>query len=146
MQHSVDSLNIRKAEVADFSFIYDLYRQTLSIYSHLPQERQYKEVKADFERLPFEILVDQGKAVGAIAISDQGNILTIHFLAILPTHQRRGLGTYLLRPILAQATQRNIRVGLSVIRDNPAREFYEQLGFDAVGSDKYSFFMERQLY
>lgn len=146
MQHSVDSLNIRKAEVADFSFIYDLYRQTLSIYSHLPQERQYKEVKADLERLPFEILVDQGKAVGAIAISDQGDILTIHFLAILPTHQRRGLGTYLLRPILAQATQRNIRVGLSVIRDNPAREFYEQLGFEAAGSDKYSFFMEWQPY
>jgi uncharacterized iron-regulated membrane protein len=62
-------------------------------------------MKADFERLPFKVLADQGESIGAIAVLDQSHVLIICFLAILPTHQHRGLGTHLLQPILTQATQ-----------------------------------------
>lgn len=94
--------------------------------------------------LPFEIVYSQGEDIGAIAVVDEGTALYVKFLMIVPAYQRKGFGKLILRQVLKQARKREIPVKLSVIRINPAKAFYEHLGFEVTGSDEYSFFMERQ--
>lgn len=53
-------------------------------------------------------------------------------VALLPEHRGRGLGTMLLKHLLAQARGRYPRVSLSVSPNNPALRLYQRLGFKTV--------------
>jgi GNAT superfamily N-acetyltransferase len=142
----VSFLETRKTIASDFDFIYSLYRQTL--YEYVEQTWGHKEdfqrnrMREDFDTLPFEIVCSQGKDIGVISVVDEETALKIKFLMIEPIYQRQGFGGLILRQILEQAAKREIPVNLSVFRINPAKAFYERLGFKVVGSDEYSFFMQ----
>lgn len=144
----MSSLETRKTIASDFDFIYSLHRQTL--YAYVEQTWGWKEefqrngMREDFDTLTFEIVCKQGEDIGALSVVDEENALMINYLAIVPTYQRQGFGAQLLRQVLEQAAKRAIPVRLSVIRINPAKAFYEHLGFKVVGSDEHSFFMEWQ--
>jgi ribosomal protein S18 acetylase RimI-like enzyme len=53
-------------------------------------------------------------------------------VAVLPQWRGRGVGSALLRRLLASARERHTRVSLSVNAANPARRLYERLGFRNV--------------
>jgi GNAT superfamily N-acetyltransferase len=142
----MNSLTTRQAITSDFDFVFDLYRQTLSIYVEQTwghsEEFQRNGMREDFETLPFEIVRDRGKDIGAISVFEEENKLFIEFILIAPSHQRQGFGTQLVNNILSQASQKQIPVKLNVIRINHAKAFYEKLGFTVVDSDRYLFSME----
>lgn len=50
-------------------------------------------------------------------------------MAIDPTRQGRGLGTEIVRNLLAEAAAARVPVELQVLKVNPARRLYERLGF-----------------
>ena len=54
-------------------------------------------------------------------------------MALVPGHRGRGIGTALLRRLLAEAARESRAVSLSVSASNPALRLYERFGFDAVG-------------
>ena len=54
-------------------------------------------------------------------------------MALLPGHRGRGIGTALLRRLLAEAARESDAVSLSVSVSNPAARLYERLGFAVVG-------------
>ena len=56
-------------------------------------------------------------------------------MAVVPERRGRGIGTELLRRLLAEATTSYSSVSLSVAEYNGARRLYERFGFRAVGSD-----------
>ena len=53
-------------------------------------------------------------------------------VAVLPEHRGKGVGTALLRRLLAEAAERFKAVSLSVSPNNPAVRLYERLGFRTV--------------
>ena len=55
-------------------------------------------------------------------------------MALLPGHRGRGIGTALLRRLLAEAARGSEAVSLSVSESNAARRLYERHGFAVVGS------------
>jgi GNAT superfamily N-acetyltransferase len=55
-------------------------------------------------------------------------------IAVLPEFRARGVGTELLRRLLAEADSQNMSVSLSVSEYNPARRLYERTGFVPVGT------------
>jgi GNAT superfamily N-acetyltransferase len=55
-------------------------------------------------------------------------------VAVLPQWRDRGVGSALLRRLLAAAGERHTRVSLSVNAANPARRLYERLGFRELGT------------
>jgi ribosomal protein S18 acetylase RimI-like enzyme len=146
---SMDTLETQKAIASDFDFVYSLYRQTLYEYVEQtwghPEKFQRNRMQDDFDTLPFEIFCRQGEQIGVISMVDEKTALRVKFLMILPTYQRQGFGKRMLRPVLEQAAERKIPVRLSVIRINPVKAFYENLGFKVIGHDEYCFFMEWQM-
>lgn len=55
-------------------------------------------------------------------------------MALLPAHRGHGIGTALLRRLLAEAARTSEAVSLSVSESNPARRLYERVGFVVVGT------------
>lgn len=54
-------------------------------------------------------------------------------MALLPSHRGRGIGTALLRRLLAAAARESEAVSLSVSASNAALRLYERVGFTVVG-------------
>jgi GNAT superfamily N-acetyltransferase len=141
-------LEIRETSIADFSFIYNLHRQTM--YSYVEEtwgweeEVQLQGMREDFDNSLFEIICLNRQDIGVISVIDRGNELFLNYMAILPIYQKQGLGTQILRKVLTQAAERGIPVKLNVMRVNPAKALYDRLGFKVVGSDRDRYFMEWQ--
>ena len=76
-----------------------------------------------------DVLVGYG---GLACYADEAFVQT---LAVAPDAQRHGVGTMLLRALLAEAQRRGLhRVGLEVRADNDAAQrLYVRHGFDVVG-------------
>jgi GNAT superfamily N-acetyltransferase len=54
-------------------------------------------------------------------------------IALLPAFRRWGLGTLILRSVLADADADGANVALCVLADSPAQRLYERLGFRRCG-------------
>lgn len=142
----MSSLQTRQAIASDFNFVYELHRQELFSYVEQTwgwfEEVQLNGMQSDFDNLPFEIISDRGKDIGVISVVDLENTLLLNYLAILRAYQRLGFGTQLLGKVLEQALDRGIPVKLKVMRVNPAKAFYERLGFVIANSDEALLYME----
>ncbi|MBW4582416.1 MAG: GNAT family N-acetyltransferase [Tildeniella nuda ZEHNDER 1965/U140] len=139
------TIETRIATETDFDFLVDVHRQTfrgyVDHYWSWDEARQKEELREDFHAFPYEMICDQGEAAGIMCVIDQGEALFFHYIAILPTHQRQGLGTQLIRKVLAKAAERGLPVKLNVLKINPAKALYERLGFRVAGEDEYRYFM-----
>lgn len=82
---------------------------------------------------------DSGKAVGVLEVSDRGDHLYLSRIAVLPEAQGNGLGTSVLRDLIARGRAVRLHVFTNNIR---ARRLYERLGFvvdhDAEREGRYS--------
>ena len=69
---------------------------------------------------------DDGKAVGVLDVSDEGDHLYLGRIEILPEAQGRGLGTAVVGDLLRRGRLVRLHVFTHNVR---ARRFYERLGF-----------------
>ena len=64
------------------------------------------------------------------------NVTRIHKIYVLPTTQGKGLGKLLIQKMQSFAEENHSEVlSLNVNRFNPARSFYEKIGFHIVGEE-----------
>jgi ribosomal protein S18 acetylase RimI-like enzyme len=140
-------LTLRKASMADYEFLYRLHKDALKPYIEKTwgweEEWQIKHFREHFDPAIRKIIQVQGEDIGCISVQDQGDSLFIAYIAILPTYQRRGIGTYLIRNIIQEAEKRKIPIRIQTLKVNPARELYERLGFRITGSTETHYLMER---
>ena len=74
-----------------------------------------------------------GRAVGRLWVDREANSLHVLDITLLPQARGQGLGSVLLRELMAEAQQRCTQLTVSVEIHNPARRLYERLGFEAQG-------------
>jgi len=80
-----------------------------------------------------QILTVDGREVGVLRLERGSNEWFLGVIEILPQWQGRGIGTCVIRSVLAEAAGRRKPVALQVLKVNPARRLYERLGFRKVG-------------
>lgn len=80
------------------------------------------------------VLVDD-EPCGRFYVFHGGTEIRIMDIALLPEHHGGGIGSSLLRDLLADADTEGRRVTIHVERLNPARRLYARLGF-SVAEDK----------
>lgn len=109
------------------------------------QDADYKTRRPDAD---FLVIDWNGQPVGRLyrAMLDEptGPALQVIDIALLPEWRGKGIGTKLLRDILAEADAAGVPVTIHVEQFNPARRLYERLGFVEVGAGEVYVLMERK--
>jgi len=136
---------LRQATEADYAFLYHLHRATMKDY--VAQTWGWDEtIQADMFKDRFnpehsQIIVVDGRDAGVLSMERRSDMLFLGNIQILPEKQGHGLGTEIIKTILAQASREGIPVTLQVLEVNPARHLYERLGFVVTGETTTHYLM-----
>lgn len=141
-----DAIELRPATQADYDFLYDLHVSTMRGYVEATwswdEVWQRRHFQQHFRPEVNQIIVLNGCDAGLISVGQNKNEFFIRNIQILPEHQNKGIGRFIIARIIQQAQQQGCLVALQVLKVNRARRFYEQLGFVIEGETQTHFNMK----
>ncbi|MDT7536506.1 MAG: hypothetical protein QOI82_91 [Actinomycetota bacterium] len=104
------------------------------------QDDDYRARRPDGE---FLVVAVDGIDVGRLYRTElPGDELRLMDIALLPEWRGRGIGTWLIEELVAEARQRGLLLSLHVEHSNPVRRLYERMGFTVAGEDAVNARME----
>ena len=89
------------------------------------QDAQYRT----YPNASLDVIEVRGQAAGRLYVARGPDEIRIIDIALLPPYRNRGIGTALLRELLAEAAAAGKHLTVHVEKFNPARTLYERLGF-----------------
>ena len=129
---------LTSAQPSDTAWLEELRR---SVYQELFQatwggwdeDRHRRHFNECIRAGNISIIELDGIRIGMIQIFDEPNIVEVGEIQIQPSHQNRGVGTNVLKDVIADAHQRGKSVRLRVgLKNAKALRLYERLGFRRV--------------
>jgi GNAT superfamily N-acetyltransferase len=136
---------LRQATESDYALLYHLHIATMKDYVAQTwgwdEKVQAAMFKDRFDPGHSQIIVVDGRDAGVLSMERRIDTMFLAHLRILPEEQRHGLGTEIIKTILAQASREGIPVNLQVLKANPARYLYERLGFVVTGETTTHYLM-----
>lgn len=138
---------LRPATPADLEFIKALHKanfkdQVTAIWGW-DETMQSRLVEERFDPAKLRIIQSNGKDIGALQTEARPEEVILENIQLLPDYQRRGLGSKIIRDVLADADAAQLPVTLTVLRTNPARSLYERFGFFVTRQDEVRYYMRR---
>ena len=142
------NLRFETATSADFEYLYALCDATMRTYV----EAVFGDCFEAIARPTITTLLTQelfqkvyvnNICVGAIAAVQHATHFQLEELYLDPAHQNRGIGTMLMKQLIAQSIVLGKSIRLNVLASNPARTFYERLGFSITSTTQAIYSMER---
>jgi ribosomal protein S18 acetylase RimI-like enzyme len=127
---------LRPARDEDRDFLFRLRAAALGPYVAQiwgwDEGEQRERFERSFDPTHYRIvqLVDD---IGAIEVERREHEYYLSNIELLPEHQEKGIGTELIRSVIAEANRENVPVMLQVFKINPSRSLYERLGFVTIG-------------
>ncbi|MGI8813096.1 MAG: GNAT family N-acetyltransferase [Pyrinomonadaceae bacterium] len=147
LERMENTINLRIATPNDYEFIYALNSKTMYSYIEATwgwdETWQQNHFKENFQSEANQIIVLNTHDIGRIELHHKADEVRIGNIQILPEYQNKGVGRTVMLKIIRQAQQQNQCVTLQVLKVNPARQFYERLGFVVEGDDDAHFKMKR---
>jgi ribosomal protein S18 acetylase RimI-like enzyme len=138
---------LRPAEAGDEPMLYALHREALHDYVEVTwgweEDWQRQYFRNHFRPADNVVVVARGttrgsggdRDVGRVSITRHWHKLFLRDIELAAPHRGQGVGTALLRTVLAMAADDGKRVELHVLRCNPAQRLYTRLGFRIASGD-----------
>jgi GNAT superfamily N-acetyltransferase len=104
-------------------------------------ERRRSRMRAAFEGGGMQVIALEGRGVGCIGIEPGSDLVDLHSLYLEPDCQGRGLGAAILDLVLSLHPGRGFRI--EVLKQSPARRFWERHGFVLVDEQPYDWILAR---
>ena len=137
---------LRPITPEDKDFLYRVYASTRtaelaqvdwdearkSAFLHMQFDAQHLYYTENYAHAQFQIVLLDGAPIGRLYVDRRAAGIRIVDIALLPEHCGQGIGSHLLREILAEGQARGVPVTIHVERFNPALRLYERLGFRPV--------------
>ena len=125
---------LRDATEADRDWLYALLRASMGDYvvqtwGDWDEAFQRSRFDDHFTTVDQRIIVVDGVDAGVLIVHREATRLVLEEIQLLPEYQARGVGTAVLRDLMAEAASAAVPVELQVLKVNPARALYERLGF-----------------
>jgi ribosomal protein S18 acetylase RimI-like enzyme len=89
----------------------------------------------------FLVVMAAGEPAGRLYLHRRRAEIRIMDLALLPTYRGRGIGSHLLRQIMAEAQADGRQVTIHVEKFNPALRLYQRLGFRVLQDEGIYYFL-----
>jgi ribosomal protein S18 acetylase RimI-like enzyme len=94
------------------------------------QDQHYKTHYTD---TTYSVILAGDEPAGRLYVARWEDEIRIVDIALLPAFRGRGLGTALLRDLIAEAAAAGKPLSIHVEMNNPARSLYDRLGFEEAG-------------
>ena len=94
---------------------------------------QSMSIRLDHPRADRKIVLVDGAPVGRLVVDASAHHVELIDIALLPDYRNQGIGTSVLRGVLAQADRVGRVVRLHVEKQSRAVRLYERLGFSISG-------------
>ncbi len=137
---------MRRATDADFLFMRETKLDGLRPYVDAMwgwnREKQEHIFQQNFDPSRCEIIVMDGADVGFISVVESAATMFLAGIYVCATARRHGIGTAILRDLIATAVKQSKPLTLQVLKVNPARRLYERMGFVTMGETSSHFLME----
>jgi ribosomal protein S18 acetylase RimI-like enzyme len=150
-------LSLRPVEDADRAFLVELYAsvradELAQVPWDEPTKRAFVEqqfsaqdahYRNNYPGATLDVIEVDGTPAGRLYVHRGAGDIRIMDIALLPGFRGRGIGTALLRSLMAEADTSGRRLSIHVEQSNPARALYDRLGFEAAGEHGVYVLMER---
>jgi ribosomal protein S18 acetylase RimI-like enzyme len=148
---------LRPVTDGDRPFLVELYRSVREPeLAHVPWaeatkrafvEQQFAAQDAHYrEHYPgatLDLIDVGGEPAGRLYVHRGSSDIRVMDIALAPSFRGRGIGTGLLRALMAEADESGCKLSIHVEANNPARRLYERLGFQPAGERGVYVLMER---
>ncbi|AWT47415.1 MULTISPECIES: GNAT family N-acetyltransferase [Streptomyces] len=138
---------LRPATPADVEPVAELravvMRPDLERLGRYDEHRVRQRLRDAFDPAHTWVIEADGAFAGCVALRPAEDAHWLEHLYLAPHLQGSGIGTAVLRTLLARCDREGLRVRLNVLRGSPARRLYERLGFTVETEDPVDVFMVR---
>lgn len=153
----MDDISLRPIADDDMEFLFRLYASTRVEEQALagwPDEQweefllmqfhlQHTQYMRSYVNPSFDIIQKNGIAVGRLYVDRREDECRLIDIALLPEFRHRGIGGSLLGALVLESEQRGVPLSLHVEKNNPALDYYQQIGFRIEADKGAYFFMVR---
>ena len=138
------SISLRPATEADFDYILDLsirtMREHLERVGRFDPGRRRSRMRAHLDAGSLHLIDRDGVVLGCLGLYDRGAKKELHSVFLEPALQGRGLGAEIF------AALRALHPGhgwwMEVLKESPARRFWERQGFVQTGEQPFDWILE----
>ena len=151
-------INIRLKPIrpGDEEFLYQVYASTrmdemamvdwskeqIESFLRMQFNAQHKYYQENYVGSRFDIILKNKTSVGRLYVARWEKEVRIIDIALLPEFRRKGIGSKLLKDIMAEAANDDKPVSIHVEHNNPALSLYQMLGFHQIDDTGVYFLME----
>jgi ribosomal protein S18 acetylase RimI-like enzyme len=143
----VPPIAFRPAAARDFGYCAGLYFAAMAATIRqldLDMDAQVRNLRERWTASEVRIITRAGVDVGWLQTAAMADALFLGQLFVDAPHQRQGIGTDVMRLIIAEAAQAGQAVTLGVVKGNEALRLYRRLGFTTTHEDSRKFYLRRE--
>ncbi len=104
-------------------------------------DREHYYLINSFQQSATQIIQCNGEDVGRITIRKLANRVIIDGIHILESFQGQGIGRSVISQVIEAANGDDMPVELVLLKVNPAKKLYDDLGFRLDKEDMYRYYM-----
>jgi ribosomal protein S18 acetylase RimI-like enzyme len=140
------SFALRASQSSDAGLFYAVTEQTMRAHviaagGAWDEERSRREAAEDSINPEAKVIMTAGAAAGILLVERPPHELYLRTLYLLPSQQGRGIGRSLVFSLQQEAVARRVPLCLHVLKVNPAKRFYERMGFKVEEETEYLLYM-----
>lgn len=129
---------------ADFDALAELriaaMRESLERVGRFDVMRARERLRKSFSPQSTQFIVSGGKRIGFYALRECDGHLMLDHLYVHPEHQSRGMGSAVLRLLLAKADLKGLPVKVGALRGSDSNRFYRRHGFRKTSEDEWDIY------
>jgi ribosomal protein S18 acetylase RimI-like enzyme len=131
--------SVREPELAHVPWD-DATRRAFVEHQFAAQDAHYRQ---NYPGATLDVIEVDGERAGRLYVHRGPSDIRIMDIALAPAFRGRGIGTGLLRGLIAEARASGRKLSIHVEMNNPARTLYERLGFRPAGEHGVYVLLER---
>jgi ribosomal protein S18 acetylase RimI-like enzyme len=149
MSQARPGIALRPATLDDITTLYEIHRaasqeNVAKTWGQWDEPWQRDYFREHFDCAHRQVIELDQRPIGFLDVAFHADHVFLAAIEIDPAYQRHGIGTALIRDIIANAAALRLPVRLQVLKVNDrARALYQRLGFDETGETETHFLMQK---
>ena len=118
-------------------------RESLERLGRFDPERARERLRQTFVPEHTRLILFSGESVGFYTFRPVAEGLRLDHLYVQPEFQKRGIGSQVMKRLLADADRQGVPVTVGALKESAANRFYQRHGFVQTGKGEWDIYYTR---